>query len=289
MNFAYKTRIAPTPSGFIHEGNALNFFIVQSLADFFNASLLLRIDDLDRQRFRREYLDDIFELCNWLSIKPDYGPVSAEDFLNNYSQKIRLGNYTNLLQKLINNGHLYPCQRSRKQLYDLNKSGIYHGERRQDGLGLDDHDVVWRMKVPKHTIISFNDYFKGMVDVNLYDEIGDFVVRRRDGIAAYHVASLCDDVHYGINLIVRGEDLIHATAAQIYLAQAVGLDHFTNATFAHHPLILDAEGEKLSKSILAHKIGSILNRYPNKQALLNLLREKMKFSPQISFLLDELC
>jgi glutamyl/glutaminyl-tRNA synthetase len=94
---------------------------------------------------------------------------------------------------------------------------------------------------------------RGKVEIDLAETAGDFTVRRRDGIPAYQIASLTDDVHFGITHIVRGEDLLPSTAAQLFLAEKLGLTSFLQSKFLHHALITDESGQKLSKSNLSQQ------------------------------------
>jgi glutamyl-tRNA synthetase len=114
-----RTRIAPTPSGFLHAGNAVNFLITHELARAARGTLLLRIDDLDAERARPEYLDDIFRSLEWLGIDWDEGPTGPEDFLRNWSQRSRIERYSELLLGLRKGGHLYACECSRKAVPGL--------------------------------------------------------------------------------------------------------------------------------------------------------------------------
>ncbi|HOY07097.1 MAG TPA: glutamate--tRNA ligase family protein [Saprospiraceae bacterium] len=223
-----RLRLAPTPSGFLHAGNALNFIFNWVTARYNHGTLLLRIDDLDADRKRPEYVQDVFDSLQWLGIDWDTGPKSAPDFEQNWSQHLRLPSYFTQLEKLRSTGLLFACRKSRSDLAPF--QGIYPVEFRDQGLSLDDPDVAWRIQTPP----GFS--------------MPDFVVRRRDGIPAYQVASLTDDVHFGITHVVRGMDLETSTEAQKFLAACLREDNFLKIKFLHHPLVLDASGEKLSKS-----------------------------------------
>jgi glutamyl-tRNA synthetase len=93
-----------------------------------------------------------------------------------------------------------------------------------------------------------SDVKRGALPVSLDHELKDFIIRRRDGMTAYQLASLADDIDYGINLIIRGDDLLGSTAAQLYLASLAGAESFEKASFYHHAMVSDEKGEKLSKS-----------------------------------------
>ena len=243
-----KSRIAPTPSGLLHRGNALNFLLTSALVAEGRGELRLRIDDLDAPRVRTAYLDDIFETLRWLGIHWSQGPMDVADHVANYRQELRLSLYENLLDQLVTTGQVFACTCSRKALAAASQDGQYPGTCRFKNLPLNTPDASWRMITPENIFIHFQDAFLGKLSINLFDQARDFVIRRRDGLPAYHIASLADDVQYGINTIVRGEDLLLSTAVQLYLTQLLQLTDFETVKFYHHPLIKDDMGAKLSKS-----------------------------------------
>lgn len=221
-------RLAPTPSGFLHAGNALNFILNWIIARSNKGRLFLRIDDLDADRKRPEYVQDIFDSLEWLGLDWDTGPRSVADFEKNWSQHLRLSKYAEALDKLRSTGLLFACRKSRSDLAPY--KGQYPSHFRDQGLSLDEPDVSWR-------IATDPDF-----------PMPDFVVRRRDGLPAYQVASMVDDVFFGVTHAVRGNDLEPSTKAQQWLARLIDEDNFLKINFLHHPLLLDASGEKLSKS-----------------------------------------
>ena len=225
-----RLRLAPTPSGFLHAGNACNFILNWLAARLQpSAQLLLRIDDLDADRKRPEYVQDVFDTLDWLGLDWDLGPRSPDGFEKNWSQHGRLPAYFALLEELRANGHLFACKKSRRELAPF--QGQYPAAFRQQGFDLDAADVAWRIKTP--TDAAFPP---------------DFIVRRRDGIPAYQIASLADDLHFGITHIIRGEDLAGSTASQLFLAESLCRPAFSKIQFLHHALLLDEQGAKLSKS-----------------------------------------
>jgi glutamyl-tRNA synthetase len=221
-------RFAPTPSGYLHIGNALNFTLNWLAARLNGGKILLRIDDLDAERKRPEYVADIFENLEWLRLDWDEGPKSPQDFEENWSQHLRLPLYFKQLDKLRATGRLFACRKSRRDLAPFGSQ--YPAEFRQQGISLDAPDAAWR------------------VTSSLESGLEDFVVRRRDGLPAYQVASLADDLHFGITHAVRGADLEPSTASQRFLAECLKEDKFLKINFLHHPLLTDERGMKLSKS-----------------------------------------
>jgi glutamyl-tRNA synthetase len=243
-----RSRIAPTPSGFLHSGNAINFTLAWLMVRKENGALRLRIDDLDAPRMNKEYIEDIFRTLEWLGMNWDEGPQGPDEHQRSFSQQLRIPRYNELIEKLGEKAQVFSCACSRKQIHELSTDGQYPGICRDKSLQRDTKDAALRILVPADTIIPVHDLHSGVIDVDLYKENRDFVIRRKDGIPAYHIASLADDVDQQINFIVRGEDLLQSTVSQLYLAQLLQLDAFTRSGFYHHPLIRDEKGDKLSKS-----------------------------------------
>ena len=250
-----KTRIAPTPSGFLHVGNILSFSLTAALARDNGASILLRIDDLDRERADPEYVEDIFETLCYLKIPWDQGPKDATGFQRHYSQLHRLRLYESALQQLRTTNEIFACSCSRSQL--LRAGGLCTC--RDKGLSLDAPDVNWRLRTPP--------------EANLPTEMQDFIIRKKDGLPAYQLSSVIDDLYYNVDLIVRGEDLRPSTLAQLHLSAVLArADNikaasgnikaaaFKQITFHHHPLLKTPTGEKLSKSAGATSIQHLLKQ-----------------------------
>jgi len=227
-----KTRIAPTPSGFLHVGNILNFSLTAGLGRQTGAGILLRIDDLDRERADAAFLEDIFATLRFLEIPWDEGPGDMADFETSWSQVRRMGLYERALALLREKGKVFACSCSRAELARAGGSG-YPGTCRDRNISFDAPDVNWRLKTGGSDLPA---------------EMRDFVVRKKDGFPAYQLSSVIDDVYFGIDLVVRGEDLRASTEAQRFLASVLGLVEFETVRFVHHPLLLAEDGEKLSKS-----------------------------------------
>lgn len=235
-------RLAPTPSGLLHRGNAASFVLTWLLTRTCKGGLLLRIDDLDRERFRTEYLDDIFRTIDWLGIDYDLGPSGPDDFLQNWSQTLRMESYQALLKNLQLRNRIYACDCSRSKL--SKGSPCTCRGRVLPGKG----SYSLRFNSTGHETIHFNDLMKGEVRCNLQLSMGDFIVRKKDQKPSYQIASLCDDVQFDITHVVRGEDLISSTAAQLALDSELNQANFSKSCFIHHPLITGETGSKLSKS-----------------------------------------
>jgi len=238
-----KTRIAPTPSGFLHVGNILSFSITAALARKHGAKILLRIDDLDRARVNREYLTDIFDTLRFLEIPWDEGPQNVDDFEAHFSQIHRMHLYNETLEQLAAEGFVFACTCSRKQLSEIGSCNCSDKQ-----LPLNTPDASWRLRTDNAGTLQVKNYDGTIIQIQLPAEMENFVVRKKDGFPAYQLTSLIDDLFYGVDLIVRGEDLWSSTLAQIQLATVLEKQVFNDAVFYHHPLLLEADGKKLSKS-----------------------------------------
>lgn len=243
-----KTRLAPTPSGFLHLGNAYSFLLTQKLAKQYGAKILLRIDDLDRERTHEHYVQDIFDTLNFLKIEWDEGARNAKEFEQKFSQLYRLELYNNALQKLKESGKVFACSCSRTKVLQDSLNGVYAGTCRQKNISLDEKDVCWRLNTEEENEIRVNGLNGEQIKTTLPPLMKDFIVRKKDGFPAYQLSSLVDDVFYNVDLIVRGEDLYDSTLAQLYLACILHEENFLNVTFHHHKVLTNNKGGKLSKS-----------------------------------------
>ncbi|TGE25908.1 tRNA glutamyl-Q synthetase [Hymenobacter aquaticus] len=244
------SRLAPTPSGYLHLGNAVNFVLTWLIVRRSYGVLHLRIDDLDRARLRPAYLENIFRTIEWLGIDYDHGPSGPADFERHFSQLHRLSEYQQFLDELGRQPELlYACTCSRTQILAASPTGLYAGDCRAKALGLDTPQAAWRAHVAPGTLVSFNDLWLGPLALELARELGDFVVRKKDGVPAYQIGSIVDDVRLGVTLIVRGVDLLPSTAAQRWLAGfSAATTPFLHTRLVHHPLLPGPDGGKLSKS-----------------------------------------
>lgn len=244
-----KTRLAPTPSGFLHLGNALSFALTAGIATQKNAKILLRIDDLDQKRIEQKYVQDIFDTLHFLEIPWHEGPQNYHEYKSIYSQTHRLEHYNKALQQLKESGIIYACDCSRAKIAAGNSTtGSYPGTCRHKNLPLDGNNVNWRIRTEEIKQLTVKNIHGENITATLPPEMRDFVVRKKDGFPAYQLASLIDDQYFGIDMIVRGEDLWPSTLAQLYLADVLRHDTFKNTAFYHHPLLLASGNKKLSKS-----------------------------------------
>ncbi|WP_341834371.1 glutamate--tRNA ligase family protein [Chitinophaga pollutisoli] len=238
------TRLAPTPSGFLHAGNLLSFAATYALSLHLNLEILLRIDDLDRDRLRPEYLADIFATLEYMDIPWHHGPRNPDEFSTQWSQTLRIEHYNSLLNALRDGGHLFACDCSRTQLLN----GAYPGTCRHKNIPLSQPGVAWRLKTDPGSRIGIRSPGPATPPMPLPPSMYDFVVRKKNGDPAYQLASVADDLHFGVTHVVRGEDLLPSTLGQLYLASLLPFNTFPETVFWHHPLLEGPSGHKLSKS-----------------------------------------
>ena len=253
MKFA-QTRIAPTPSGYLHLGNAYSFLLTKALAKKHGAKILLRIDDLDRDRYRPEYVEDIFATLDFLEIKIDQGPKNSKEMESTWSQVHRLPIYTESLAQLEQSKLTFSCTCTRSQILQIDPRGIYLGQCLDRRMPLNKHESAWRINTLDADFLDYIDYPATPKSALIPEEASCYVVRKKDLLPAYQLSSLLDDLHFGVDLIVRGQDLFPSTLAQLDLTRILGKEEFAKTTFYHHPLLKGPDQSKLSKSAGAYSI-----------------------------------
>lgn len=253
MKFA-QTRIAPTPSGYLHLGNAYSFLLTKALAKKHGAKILLRIDDLDRDRYRPEYVEDIFATLDFLEIKIDQGPKNSKEMESTWSQVHRLPIYTESLAQLEQSKLTFSCTCTRSQILQIDPRGIYLGQCLDRRMPLNKHESAWRINTLDADFLDYIAYPATPKSALIPEEASCYVVRKKDLLPAYQLSSLLDDLHFGVDLIVRGQDLFPSTLAQLDLARILGKEEFAKTTFYHHALLKGPDQSKLSKSAGAYSI-----------------------------------
>jgi glutamyl-Q tRNA(Asp) synthetase len=228
---AYIGRFAPTPSGHLHFGS-----LVAALASYLDARSvggrwLVRMEDLDPPREEPGAQAAILKALESYGFEWDGDMVRQSD---------RHAAYDEVINRLLNQGLAYACTCSRKQLEPYH--GIYPGFCRNAGHGTENAAI--RLRVPELEY-HFIDRVQGEFRQHLGREVGDFVIRRRDGLYAYQLAVVLDDAWQGITDIVRGADLLDSTPRQLYLQELLGLPQ---PRYLHIPLITQPDGHKLGKS-----------------------------------------
>lgn len=247
-----KGRFAPSPTGRMHLGNIASALLSWLSARAQGGAWLLRIEDLDPQRSKREYSRIIEDDLHWLGLDWDEGGLDGRGDAGPYSQSRRGDIYARYLELINATGYTYPCRCTRAEImatqapHQSDGRIVYGGGCRPAVLpafGADFDGASTRICVPD-SIISFADGLYGPQHFNLAREVGDFILRRADGAWAYQLAVVVDDALMGVTEVVRGSDLLLSAAQQIYLYRLLGLEP---PRFAHVPLLCNAEGRRLSK------------------------------------------
>ncbi len=229
---AYRGRFAPSPTGPLHPGSLLAALGSWLLARQVEGEWWIRVEDLDPPRQVPGAVDQQLRTLAACGLHPD-APVTR--------QSERHALYQQALDRLLASGMAFPCHCSRS---DLAAVGGIH--RRCVGRSPRDSLPAIRLRVPDDAVVSFSDAIQGHVQQDVGAEVGDFVLRRADGFWAYQLAVVVDDAAQGMTDIVRGADLLDSTPRQILLQRALGLP---TPRYAHLPLVVDAQGRKLSKSL----------------------------------------
>lgn len=246
----YVGRLAPSPTGLLHLGHAATFWTAYTRARDAHGLLLLRNEDFDPQRSRREYVDAMLEDLAWLGISWQPSMVSQSE---------RLPLYRGAFDQLLASGHIYPCTCSRKDLsrmmhapHDEDDEPLYSGRCRSAPPMPFYPTANYRFRVPDGETIRFLDRNLGPQSFTAGTQFGDFLVWRKPvlgdphpgGLPSYQLACVIDDADMKITEVVRGADLLKSTARQILLQRALGLpavDYF------HTTLLRDQHGVRLAK------------------------------------------
>jgi glutamyl-tRNA synthetase len=264
-------RLAPTPSGWLHLGNARSFLLAwlwaRSTGNPACGRVIMRIEDIDRPRCRPELREAALSELAWLGLDWDAGP-KAGDPPGEYDQGMRFELYRQYLRKLADAGLAYPCTCTRKDIEQASSAphgdegAIYPGTcrgrwesyeqaKRESGI-----EPAWRFdfargqslfsqaKTGTDPLVTFHDEIVGDVAIDP-STLGDFVLWRRDDLPSYQLAVTVDDALMGITQVLRGRDLLTSTARQLALYAALGLQAPTQ--WAHVPFVQDAQGRRMAK------------------------------------------
>lgn len=242
----------------MHVGNARTALLAWLSVRQQSGTFVWRLEDIDTPRVVAGMAEAAAEDLQWLGLDWDEGPAQGGAY-GPYAQSDRLDKYDTALHKLNAAGYLFPCKYSRKDLQHLASAPHGIGVQSPYPIALRPQKLAqnWfemlqadapgqaniRFRVPSG-MRTFDDLVQGVIAQNVLAEVGDFVVKRRDGLYAYQLAVVVDDIAMRISEVVRGEDLLHSTARQMMLTEALG---GTLPVYAHVPLMLNAAGEKLSK------------------------------------------
>lgn len=231
----YRGRFAPSPTGQLHFGSLVAAVGSWLCARHAGGHWLLRVDDIDPPR------EVPGAATAMLAVLPAFGLVPDEPAL---FQSQRMAAYDAAFEQLRDAGQLFPCWCSRSELA---AAGGIHRDGQCIAAAATDRAPAWRLRVPD-VVVSFDDAVQGPQQENLRDRVGDFVIRRAEGFYSYQLACVVDDAFQQITEVVRGSDLLESTARQIWLQRCLGL---STPAYLHLPLVLDADGRKLSKSTQA--------------------------------------
>lgn len=248
-------RYAPSPTGLLHLGNLRTALIAWLVSRLGSQPFTLRMEDLDLPRIKPGCSEQIIADLRWLGLEwdqgPDIGITSAP-----YEQSARTLFYQQAFDQLLEKDLIYPCYCSRKDIQNAasaphaHESGpIYPGtcrapkQRAEMKQRHPEKTAAWRYRVPARTV-TFEDRIIGKISQSLDREVGDFVIKRADDLFAYQLAVVVDDGMMGITSVVRGADLLDSTPRQIELFEALD---YPLPEFWHVPLMLDANGARLSK------------------------------------------
>lgn len=233
---SYIGRFAPSPTGPLHFGSLLTAVASYCDAKANHGKWLVRIEDTDIPRIYPNSETHILSCIDAFQFEPDAEIIFQKDRLTIYEQ---------VLDQLKQQHAIYACQCTRKM---LGSNHIYAGTCRD--LNLDFAEQAIRLKVDD-LLICFEDRLQGRQFSNLKDDLGDFVLKRRDGIISYQLAVVVDDYLQGITHVVRGADLLDNTARQIWLGSIL---NYPSLSYMHLPLAMNDQGQKLSKQNLAQAL-----------------------------------
>src|SRR5215470_9448360 len=240
-----RTRFAPSPTGYLHIGGARTALFSWAYARKMGGKFILRIEDTDRERSTQESTQAILDAMQWLRLDYDEGPVY---------QMQRLDRYREVAERLIREGNAYYCYASKEELDVMREAQRARGEKpRYDGRWRPEKAIgktpppgvmpVIRFKNPLEGEVIVDDLVKGTVIVE-NGELDDLVILRADGVPTYNFGVVVDDLDMNITHVIRGDDHVNNTPRQINIFRALGA---VLPKFAHVPMILGADGERLSK------------------------------------------
>ena len=281
-----RSRLAPTPSGYLHIGNAFSFVLTTLVTRVQQGTLLLRIDDMDQGRKRPEYVEDIFQSLDWLGIAYDEGPEGPDQFEASFSQRHRMDLYKEAFLHLKNGSSLYECWCSRKALNSQVHAGIEGCPCQQGKSPLKEGQSSWKINTQPGEAITWKDAYMGLQTHTPHEIMPNFVVWKKDDMPAYQLCSLVDDLHFGVNYIVRGEDLLASTSAQLWLAKLLAESSFTQSQFVHHPLLRDNKANKLSKSKGSLSLKRIRSKWTDPAPLYQLFSRWLQLPDRVDTISD---
>ena len=273
MTKATRVRFAPSPTGYLHIGGARTALFNWIYAQKHQGTFVLRIEDTDPSRSKREHELQIERDMSWLNLDWQEGPSVGGDH-GPYRQSERFDSYDIVIDQLLQEGKAYRCIATSEELDALRAGQKERGEKmmydnryRDANLGVDCGEHVIRLKTPLEGETVVDDKIKGRT-VFQNKELDDFILRRSDGTPTYNFVCVVDDLGMDISLVLRGDDHLNNTPKQVLLYQALGQDA---PEFAHVPMILGDDGKRLSKRHGATAVGLYQEMGILKEALFNYL------------------
>jgi glutamyl/glutaminyl-tRNA synthetase len=258
---AWRTRFAPAPTGYLHLGHVVNAIHVWGIARAFGGEVLLRIEDHDRTRCREEYETALLEDLDWLGFVPDIGTTDSfradrggsharAPFVNHpLRQSDNEARYNAALMSLADRGLTYVCTCTRRDIAQLSPHASGEEPRYPGRCRHAHHDAresLARRVQMDAGVESFHDGRLGPIRQSPAEQCGDVLVRDRHGQWTYQFAVVVDDMAHGIDVVIRGEDLLASTGRQLRLAALLGRTRPMH--WWHHPLLVHPDGSKLSKA-----------------------------------------
>jgi glutamyl-tRNA synthetase len=272
-----KTRLAPSPTGALHLGNARTFLATWLMARQAGAGIVLRIEDIDGPRVKPEAVVETLDDLRWLGLDWDDEPILQ----SNHLYKFRAA-----ANQLFGLGHAYYCVCSRKEVeaagsapHTSDRATRYPGTcrgkfvSRHAAAEIAGREPALRFRMPDAPL-TFYDHFRGECTYQLEEELGDFVIEKGDGTPAYQLAVVCDDAESGVDLIVRGDDLLDSTPRQMLLYRALGFADRIPA-YVHLPLMVGPDGRRLAKRHGDTRLSTLRGRGVTPGALLGYLAETL--------------
>ena len=268
-----RVRFAPSPTGKLHIGGARTALSNWLFARSTGGTYVLRIEDTDPERSKREHEEQIIRDLGWLGLDWQEGPEAGGPH-GPYRQSERTARYAEVCDALLAAGKAYRCNASREELDALRESqraaGVdprYDRRNRDAGLGPDCGPHVIRLKLPIDGTTVIHDRIKGDIEI-ANEKLDDFIIRRTDGSFTYNFVVVVDDHDMAITHVVRGDDHVNNTPKQIHLYRAMGAEV---PAFAHLPMILGQDGSRLSKRHGHTSLGSYRDMGIPREAMLNYL------------------
>src|SRR5499427_5174035 len=265
-----RTRFVPSPTGYLHVGGARTALFSWAYARRHGGQFILRIEDTDLERSTDESVKAILDGMSWLGLEADEGP---------FFQMQRLARYREVAEQLLREGKAYRCYCTREELEQMRAAQRARGEKpRYDGRWRDSKAAppagvtpVIRFKNPLEGEVTFNDLVKGPITI-ANAELDDLVLLREDGVPTYNFGVVVDDLDMQVSHVIRGDDHVNNTPRQINILRAIVGDEDTELPqFAHVPMILGADGERLSKRHGAVSVMQYRDEGYLPEALLNYL------------------